>query len=254
MLYLVKPELIDSPRIRAMAKRNGDDPDTSIFGPEVRVDSWQAVQKRAPGNPWKHMSELYGTAQGKTVLIAGSGPSVRTLESVPEGWTVMAINRSWKACPRVDYWCLTDPSSLKENPDAPETMTKIVSIQLYSWLIGKPAYMVSFAGNPLRWPEGKRPLYWNETTLGWVIHLAIRMGAERIITIGTELSEEGQYDGYVQPHRNREWQKAQHFGVRERMLLMFKKDRDQWLERPVELLDASNGALPLPKVRIADAV
>lgn len=254
MLYLVKPELVNSPRIRAMAKANGDDPETSIFGPTVRVDSWEAIQKREPGQPWKHMSELYGTATGKTILITGSGPSVKELKEIPDDWIVMAVNRSWRACPRVDYWCITDRESIKENADAPESMKKVASIQLYTWLKGKDAYMVSFAGDPLRWPEGKRPLYWNETTLGWVIHLAIRMGADRIITIGTELSEDGQFDGFIPGAGNRAWQVAQHRGVRERMLEMFSKDAAQWLERPVWMQDASNGALPIEKVRIEDAV
>ena len=106
-----------------------------------------------------------------------------------------------------------------------------------------PAYAVEVAGDPGRWPEGNRPLYWNEITLGWCIHLAIRMGAKRIVTIGTDLTT-GYPDGFIQTGRSKDWQLAQHIGCRERTIEMFRKD--------VEILDASGGAMPCPKVKLED--
>jgi len=255
MLYIVKPSLLKDPRILALVKKNGDNPETNLVSTETRVDSWYAVRKRHPNEPWKHSRELYGKHDGATFLITGSGPSVKTLGKIPKDWVVMSINRSVVVPERVDYWCACDVDAVSQVRPA-QTVTRVFGIQTYDQMKGKPFYAVEFNGTPLRWklPE-TRPLYWNETTLGWVIHLAIRMGASRIITIGTELSAAGQFDGFVQPGKSRDWQCAQHLGVRDRMLSMFSPvEKLQWYERPCEILDASNGALPVAKVRLADVV
>lgn len=255
MLYLVKPSLLKDPRILAMVKANGDDPETNLFSSQSRVDSWYAVNQRCPGQPWKHSRELYGKHTGATILITGSGPSVKTLGKIPKDWVVMSVNRSVTIPERVDYWCACDIEAISQVEPA-STVTRVFGIQTYDHMKGKPFYAVEFNGEPLRWKNPEtRPLYWNETTLGWVIHLAIRMGAARIITIGTELSASGQFDGFVQPGKTKDWQVAQHLGVRDRMLGMFTaEEKLQWYERPVEMLDASNGYLPIPKVRLADVV
>lgn len=255
MLYLVKPSLLKDPRILAMVKARGDDPETNLFSTQSRVDSWYAVNQRCPGQPWKHMRELYGRHTGATILITGSGPSVKTLGKIPKDWVVMSINRSVTVPERVDYWCACDIDAVTQVEPSP-SITRVFGIQTYDRMKGKPFYAVEFNGAPMRWKNPEtRPLYWNETTLGWVLHLAIRMGAARIITIGTELSMEGQFDGFVQKGMKKDWQIAQHLGVRDRMIGMFKpEEKLQWYERPCEILDASNGALPVPKVRLDDVV
>ncbi len=256
MFYLVSKDKLKDPRILAMVKANGDEVDNLVCN-QVRIDSWYSVSKREPGNPWKHMTELYGKHEGKTILVTGSGPTVKQLKTriLPKDWVVMSANRSVMVPDRVDYWCASDPTALEQVNPSPK-VNRVLSIQLYSWMKGKPFYAVEMNGQPLRWRKPEtRPLYWNETTLGWMLHLAIRMGAARIITIGTELSYDGQYDGYVQRQCSRDWQIAQHGGVRDRMLEMFKpEEKLQWYERPVEMLDASNGALPIPKVRLEDVL
>ena len=255
MLYVVKPSLLKDPRILAMVRANGDDPETNLWSSETRVDSWYAVRKRHPDEPWKNSRELYGKHTGATILITGSGPSVKTLGKIPKDWVVMSINRSVLVPERVDYWCCCDQEAISQVQPA-STVTRVFGIQTYDYMKGKPFYAVEFNGYPLRWKNPEtRPLYWNETTLGWVIHLAIRLGAARIITIGTELTAAGQFDGFLQPGKTRDWQGAQHLGVRDRMLGMFSPaEKLQWYERPVEILDASNGYLPVSKVRLADVV
>ncbi len=79
------------------------------------------------------------------------------------------------------------------------------------------------------------------------------MGAKRIVTVGTDLSV-GYADGFLQPGKDQDWITAQHIGTRERTREMFLKDKAQWYERDVEILDASGGAMPVPQVKLEDVL
>jgi hypothetical protein len=200
------------------------------------------------------MRELYGRHEGETIIITGSGPSLAgAAETLAKSKrTIMSINRSIKSVPAT-YFLAHDPDALLELKDHPNTQRaqKIVSCQVMEHAPGMELYGIEASGKPSRWPLSSRPLYWNEITLGWAIHLAIRMGAARIVTIGTDLSV-GYSDGFVQPGKDKDWLLAQHIGTRERTIEMFERDKSEWYERPVEILDASMGAMPVPKVKLEE--
>lgn len=257
MFYVVKRKNLRNPKILSMVDpKRGETWDTHVFSEVVRVDGWKRIQNRCPGEPWRHMRELYGTLDGKTVLISGSG---HTLTECPKkvGIPSFAVNRSIRHL-KADYWCVSDKEAYLTNKDHPnaKTATIIANCQLYESLGGVPCFMVEMNPDPWRWPNAEdRPLYWNETTTGWAIHLALRMGAARAVLIGQDAPGRGMYDGHLQEGRDFNWQLDQHYGVMERMLQMFSpSETEKWMERPFEVLDASGGYLPCKKVKLADYV
>lgn len=252
MFYLVKKNKVNHPH--TLARLAGVETyHDNIVSDVVRVDCWKAVTRRVPNQPWKHMKELYGTLQGKTAFLCGSGPS---LKEMPEkaNHPVFAVNRSIRHI-KADYWCLTDLDAYESSKDHPHAKAAMLvcNIQLYEKLNGVPCYMIENAGDPWRWKEGERPLYYNETTTGWAIHLAMRMGVDRLVMIGNDGPGGGMFDGHIQDGRDRNWQLDQHYGVMERMLQMFHPDeREKWNDRPMEIIDASGGYLPVKKGRLRD--
>jgi hypothetical protein len=233
----------------------GDIWEEDVWTNNVRKDDWASIMDRHPGQPWHHMSELYGKHPGETIIVTGSGPSL--LPAIPAlqktKRTVMSINRSIRHVPAT-YFCAHDIEPITELIDHPNVQAakKIISCQiLHQVREGTELYGIEAAGQPSRWMEGKRPLYWNEITLGWVIHLCIRMGAKRVVTIGCDLSL-GYPDGFLQKGRTKEWLEAQHRGCQERTIEMFRKDGEHWRDAECEVLDASGGLMPVPQVKLED--
>ena len=75
------------------------------------------------------------------------------------------------------------------------------------------------------------------------------MGFTRINTIGIDLSE----GGYQHPWVEYGELCRQHAGVRERTLFMFTpKEKKEWYERPVRIVDYSGGELPVEKADVPE--
>jgi len=255
MFYIVNPKKLGSKKLRLLL-REGDTVEHDVWPNLIRIDSWERVNSRHPGNPWKHMSDLYGKHEGETVLITGSGPSLKDCPVRPPV-TTLAINRSIRRI-QADYWLSHDADCYLDAKDHPHAQAakKVFSISMHETLKGVPCTMIESNWRPERWKDPKtRPLYWNETTLGWAITLAMRMGAKRIVTIGTDLSSAGYWDGYLQPGKDKAWLSSQHYGVASRMKEMLSDDeRPHWMDRPVEIVDSSFGAMPVPKLKLEDAL
>lgn len=260
MLYLVRKENLKDPMILAMLRKElGETYEDNVFCELARNDSWDAVSARNPGHPWRHMSELYGKAKTKVALICGSGESLKELpETLPAHVTTFAVNRAILRV-KADYFACHDTDAWKTYRDHPNVKSaeKLICVQVYTDLKDTPCTLIEVAGEPMRWrkPE-RRPLYWAESTTGWVIHLAIRMGFEKILLIGMDYPGGGMYDGFVQDGKTRDWQIGQHFGVMERLLGMFSdSEKPQWYERPVEIIDTTpRGYLPVATLPIVEAL
>lgn len=257
MIYITTKGKVNDPRFRVMPRpQDGETWDDSVWTNEVRIDTWKAVMRRNPTQPWKHMNELYDTLGGRTVLILGTGKSLNDLPEIPKDVVTFAVNRAVRKV-KPDYWCFHDIDTLAQNMDHENAAGAkwVSSIQLYSYLKERPAYLVEVNGEPKRWGNPlQRPLYWAESTTGWAIHLALRMGAGKVVMYGHDYPGAGHYDSYVQPGRDTTWQLGQHFGVMERIFEMFR-EQDQWYERPVELIDATpNGFLPMKKLSLEAAL
>ena len=260
MFCFVSKKKLNDPYVRChVDPACGDTPDDFIWTNEVRIDTWNRVKHRDKFGVWKHMKSLYAPAGRGPCVITGCGPSLLEMKRQPS-CPSFAINRSaLHYAP--DYWTFVDEdayvttmaSSTQEKRSA--LLKSIVcSIQMYDTLQGIPATLVEYTLDPTRWNDPKeRPLYWNETTLGWVIHLAIRMGFDTIYFVGTELTTDPHFDKSIGKCGDRIWQMVQLQGVCDRMLYMFSDaERPKWLERDIKFLDASNGNLPVPKCRVED--
>lgn len=258
MHYVVRPERMKDPRVRAMInRRDGETERNSLWTSRV-VNEWARwIIGKHPGKPWKEMRDLYGKHQGETILVCGAGPSVKRIKEKP-ALTTIAINRAIQVVP-ADYWAWQDEDSYKFSGTHPNAMAaKMVCItQGYKQAGDRPAWFVDASESPTRWANPElRPIYGNQLTLTWVIHLCLRMGARRVVTIGCEFDGSGHWDGFIQPNHTKKWQVAQHYMGCAKMMVMMEHHRGEWQpENPqFEVVDASGGNMPVPKVRLEEVL
>lgn len=245
--------LKDTPTYLVRAGNRGRIAELKSHGKEVWTDTvvsatYAAWKKRKPDNPFMDMRSLYGAARGRTVFVCGSGPGVlRGPVKYPS--ISIAVNRAIKRVD-ADYWAFGDAKPYREYRDHPHgrTATKIMGAGLGLLFPDVRAYLSEAEGTPMRYKDPRRrPLYWNQQTFSWVVHLAIRMGARRIVCVGCEFSLTPYFDGSLNG-KSEDHHRGVMFINRERVSEMFTTDRGQWDERPGEILDASDGFLPVPKV------
>lgn len=247
---IARPERLET--YRAIAREGAD-----VFPNCIVHADYEANRKNYPGMAQRGMRDLYGKHQGETVFICGSGPSLKGCPAVT-GHPTIAINRAIQHV-QADYWAFVDLLAWRlcgSHPNA-QRAAKLFGSNMYILLEDvENAYQVDFSGSPnAHRKEARRPLYFNCNTFSWAVHLAQKMGAKRIVTVGCEFSGDPQYDGFVAEGCEGPGLQARLMDTaRGRMLEMFGADRDQWFDPNVELLDASGGALPIPKVRLEDVL
>jgi len=207
-----------------------------------------------PERGYIYHGDLSNTQSGPCTIL-GYGPSRLKFNRSKFAGPVFAINRSIEVCPDAEYWCCHDRDVIEEfahtRPKGSYVLTQGCQGRYPSFeeaTKGMKVVMVDAEANPSRWPmPDSKPLYWNETTFGWALHLAIRMGFTTINTIGIDLS----LGGYKHPKMDDEELKRQHEGVRERILRMFEpSERLEWYDRPARLVDYSGGLLPVEKATL----
>lgn len=222
--------------------------------------SYAVVKKTLPNSKFKDMRSMYGRHKGETVFICGAGPSLTSCPSTLPG-PVFAINRAIKHV-KADYWCFSDVKATRDSGDHQNAKTAewAFGSALHCFFKDSPGYLIEAIGAPLDVKdESQRPLYWNGATFSWVLHWAVKSGAKRIVIMGCEFSLSGYYDGSrILPFDSRK-KDGPDLGelivcetARLRIDDMFGEDRPQWFDPNVELLDASNGYLPIPKTRLED--
>jgi len=239
-------------KYKAMAGAHVD-----VFPSRVIHADYEANRKNYPEMTQRGMRELFGKHKGETILICGSGPSLSKCPENPE-IPAIAINRAITRV-KTPYWAFVDMEAMRlygEHPNAKQA-AKMFGANLYILLKDlENAYQIDFVGYPNSVKnEARRPLYFNCNTFAWTMHLAIKMGAKRIVTIGCEFSETPYFDGFKPSGYGAPEDQAALMRIgRNRMLEMFGADRDQWFDPSVEILDASGGALPVTKVRLEDVL
>lgn len=228
-------------------------------GAEVWTDihiraSYEGVKKLYPHSSFKDMKSIYGKHSGQTVFICGAGPSLTSCPTKLPGPT-FAINRAIKHV-QADYWCFSDAKAVRDSGEH-ENAKKA------EWAFGAAmhvhfkdasAYLIEASGDA----QGGN-LYFNGATFSWVLHWALKSGAKRIVIVGCEFSLGGYFDGArVLPFDNRK-KDGPDLGelivqetARLRIDDMFGEDRPHWFDPNVDILDASNGYLPIPKTRLED--
>jgi len=227
----------------------------TVWSDKMYPATWKAVKKRRPDAPYLDMRSLYGTIEGQTAFLVGSGPSLNDCPEKLPGVTI-AINRAITRV-QADYWAFIDAEAWNLCWNHPNALAakKIMNagLNVAKALENEPAYLLEAAGAPLRWKiKEDRPLYWNESTFAPALHLLIRMGASRIVCVGCDFSIDRYFDGFEPRGFEGLKTNAVLYIARERMREMFGPDKPQWYERDVEILDASGGALPLPKVKLSE--
>lgn len=209
-----------------------------------------------PERGYQHQKELYGTKNGQECLILGYGPSRTKYPEIGFKGDVFAINRAVDIAPDAAYWCAHEQNVINSHSKFRKAGSTLITqgvnvryTDLYENTKHFNVVLIEAEPNPLRWKEGERPLYWNETTFGWALHLAIRMGYSRIYTLGIDCTQ-GYGHGVHNPFMDDEELHRQHQGVKERTIDMFNdpEEKAKWYEREVEILDLSGGNLPVPKV------
>lgn len=238
-----------SPLIQQM-KANG----AEIWNNEMIRASYKGVKARLPNSSFRDMRSLYGKFNGETVFICGAGPSLKDCPEVLPGPT-FAINRAIKRV-KADYWCFCDMKATRDSGDHPNAKTAIWAFgaALHCFMPTVSGYLIEACGSPSGFHlEEERPLYWNGATFSWVLHWAIKSGARRIVIVGCEFSLEGYFDGTaILPFSGQLNSRIVSETARLRVDDMFGEDRAQWFDPGVEILDASNGYLPVPKTRLED--
>lgn len=246
-----------SPIAREM-KANGAEVWTNLMSRA----SYKGIKKRRPDAPFKDMRSLYGKYQGETAFVCGAGPSLNSCPHKLPGPT-FAINRAIKHV-QADYWCFSDVLATKDSGDHPNAKAAqwVFGSALHVFFPNVPGYLIEANGQPLDHKiEAERPIYWNGTTFGWVLHWVIKTGVKRIVVVGCEFSLEGYFDGTpIRPYvgllpeecdalRSRITSETGRIRVDD----MFGPDKAQWFDPSVEILDcAKDGYLPLPKTKLED--
>jgi len=240
-------------KYKAMARPGAD-----VFPSRVIHADYEANRKNYPEMTQRGMRELFGKHPGETILVCGSGPSLWNCPVKPPCPTI-AINRAITYV-QADYWAFVDMEAWRLYGDHchAKAAKKMFGANMYILLkdLQDDAYQVDFCGYPNSIKnEARRPLYFNCNTFAWVVHLAIKMGAKRIVTVGCEFSATPYFDGFIPKDYEADGKQEALMNVgRNRMLEMFGADKEQWFDPSVELLDASGGALPVPKCRLEDVL
>lgn len=217
--------------------------------------SFAAIKAQRPDAPYKSMRDLYGKYKGETAFICGAGPSLNAAPAKFPGPT-FAINRAIKHV-KADYWCFADVAATRESADHENAKNAqwCFGAALHLFFPNQPAYLIEANGIPNNYKiEEKRPLYWTGATFSWVLHLAIKTGAKRIIMVGCDFSLTRYFDGAVAYGKENDLMSQAVLMVgRVRLDDMFGPDKHHWFDPNVELLDTSpDGYLPLPKVKLED--
>lgn len=249
---------MNSPIIQQM-KANG----AEVWTDEMRRASYAGIKKQRPDAPFKDMRSLYGKFSGETAFICGAGPSLSSCPVKLPGPT-FAINRAIKHV-QADYWCFSDVLATRDSGSHPNAKTSewAFGSALHVFFPDVAGYLIEANGQPLSHKnEADRPLYWNGSTFSWVLHWAVKSGAKRIVTIGCEFSLAGYFDGApIRPPVQSDNPDVAALSARilsesarVRVDDMFGPDKAHWFDPSVEILDASNGYLPVPKIKLEDCL
>lgn len=243
-------------------KKNMNSPEIQQMraaGAEIWTDvhlraSYAGVKKLYPNSNFRDMHDLYGKFKGETVFICGAGPSINACPEVLPG-PVFAINRAIKKV-KADYWCFSDVKATRDSGDHKNTKTAMWAFcaAMHIFFKDVPGYLIEANSRPMdHLIEADRPLYFNGATFSWVLHLAVKSGAKRIVIVGCEFSLDGYFDGTaILPFSGQLNSRIVSETARLRVDDMFGEDKTQWSDPNVEILDASGGYLPVPKTRLED--
>ena len=192
---------------------------------------------------------LDGTGKG-ACLILGMGPS-RKLYNPKWDLPTFGINRAALEMTPT-YWVAHDEDSVM---DCDAVVPDSVPLLTYSFHHLKPSfdkvkrrvvYYYDIYHDPTL--HLKRPLYWNGTTLGIALDVAVRMGFDPIYTLGTDLT----VGGYVNPHMGEEEMKLEHTTVKNKMCYMFLPDQvPKWNTTGAKIIDLSGGNMPCEKGQLS---
>lgn len=216
-----------------------------VMGHVVKFTSAERVALEAGETSFR---DTYGTKSGPCVIL-GMGESRHKADGREFRYPVFAINRAITEFPKADYWCVQDYEALKQYGERAGKVSN-ATLVTYSAHFHKPEWscvnsfkkiIVEIFPDPRR--HKRRPLFWNESTVGWAVDLAIRMGYGPIYFLGIDRS----VGAYTNPDWSHEELVIQHTYLQERMLSMFNSFwYPAWNPDGVEVVDVSeNTYIPI---------
>ena len=202
-------------------------------------ERWIPPEERTLAN------SIYGSRMGDTAFVVGAGPSIHKAESqlkeVPPGSLVIAINAAITRVP-ANYWMFIDAESFfkfREHENA--TKAAPLGVDRF-WKLYPPEVLIwQRAYEPSDFREGR--LIHRATSLLPALHMAVWLGAKRIVTVGCD----NRLDPEV--HNTPERQEVYKF-LFQRINRSLVLDLGYWLPSWVTIADASDGELMLPKTKL----
>lgn len=214
-----------------------------VIGAEITNASVDKMIEKYPELPLVSFRDFIGTRSGPC-LILGYGPS-RSKMPVSAGMPVFALNRAIEPYPSAEFWCVHDLPYLVKNVDkiVPRRtlITQSGAIYIAPEVATERTILIEAVDDPSRYKKQVK-LIWNQTTLGWTIHLAMLMGFDPIYTLGCDLTD----GGYESAEYDDKELCRQHVGVRERMVGMFA-NKHKWYNGKTRIIDLSGGNMPCEK-------
>lgn len=204
------------------------------------------IIKKYPQYNVTSFRDLYRTKRGRTAWLIAYGPSWDKLVGHEPKDDTFVINRAIVGYPNATYWAAHDCAVIPECLASKSKDTTIITFaaNVFSEVEWprNGSVVIEADPNPERWllPE-KRPLYYNQTTFGWLLHLIVMMGYDRVNLLGTD---DHTTTEYKHPVFDEKELRRQHVGVRERILEMFSPAvQPSWRVRDIKIVDYSEGSL-----------
>lgn len=187
--------------------------------------------------------DLYGTNMGETAFVIGMGPSrskaKRLQEPLPGSFRI-AINKAIEEVP-AEYWLFIDPESYFRSKDHPNAKNaKALGVDRFWKMYPPEVYIWQRAYNPPDFREGR--LIHRACSLLPSLHMAVWLGAKRVVTIGCDNKLEGD-------KRIEKYEETYGYLFR-RINKSLMNDLGYWLPSWVTMADASDGDLALPKTKL----
>ncbi len=194
------------------------------------------------------VSDLTGEQAGKTAFVIGAGKSLVKAESMlqeaPPGSFRIAINAAITKVP-AEYWLFIDAETFFKHRDKVKSpvdgVVKPLGVDRFANLFPPEVAIWRRAYEPEDFKTGR--LIHRACSLLPALHMAVWLGATRIVTIGC--------DNTLDPERLQEPNyKIQYEYLFKRINRSLIRDTGYWLPSWVSMADASGGNLALPKTRL----
>jgi hypothetical protein len=238
-LYEVEDELYGSGHASESAESAHDLEYTRSELKKPQIERW------IPPDGTKLAKELYGSRMGDTAFVIGCGASLKKaekyLKEAVAGSFRITLNRAVRYVPS-EYWLFIDPESYfacKKHPHAEKATA--LGVDRFWRMYGPEVHIWQRAYNPVDFKAGR--LIHRACSLLPALHMAVWLGAQRIVTVGCD-------NVLTDSHDIDQKTKSVYTALFRRINKSLMHDIGYWLPSWVTMADASGGSLALPKTTL----